>query len=282
MKEVLREEEWYQTSDATTGGLRLYRVHSVVVRKKTPYQQVEILDVEKLGRSLFLDGVLQSAEADEYIYHELLVHPAMVAHPAPERVLVCGMGEGQAVREILRYPTVKEVVGVDIDREVVELCRQHLKGSLTGSPRCRLVFTNAAEYVATCPAGSFDVAVVDVTDDPFGLASTVLSENFFKELYRVLKEKGSVAVQGTSANYAFGGKGFSWLYRMVSGIFPTVLPYVEFIPSYEDLWGFLLCLKGLEGRPLQPFPPDLRYLDEETYRRAFLLPRPLRKALEKE
>lgn len=279
MENVKREEEWYQTSDPTTGGYRVYRVHSVVVKKKTPYQEVVILDLEKLGRSLFLDGVLQSAEADEYVYHELLVHPAMVAHPAPERVLICGMGEGQAVREVLRYPTVKEVVGVDIDREVVELCRQHLKGSLTGSPQCKLVYANAAEYVASCPSSSFDVAVIDVTDDPFGLASTVLSESFFKELYRVLREAGSVAVQGTSANFIFGGKGFAWLYGILSNVFPLVKPYAEFIPSYEDLWGFFLCLKGLEGKPQQAFPPDLRYLDEETYRRVFLLPRPLREAL---
>lgn len=272
------EGGWYKTADVS--GYRLYRVRSVLARRRTPFQRAEILEIERLGRCLFLDGEIQSAEADEFIYHELLVHPAMLVHPAPRRVLVCGAGECMAVREVLRYPQVELVVAVDIDREVVELCLEHLGSGLPADPRCELVFADVAEYVRRYQGEPFDVAIVDVTDEVEGPAGSVHAPGFYKALEGVVASPGAVAVQGTSACSGLRSAGFGNLYRILTQVFGRVLPYTEYIPSFDDLWGFFLCLKGIDdARPRREPPPGLRYYDEEARRRAFSLTRPLRKSL---
>ena len=112
----------------------LYSVERLVAHRKTAHQEAIIADTSAYGRMLFLDGLVQSAEADEAFYHEALVHPALVLHGRPRRVLVGGTGEGAALREILRHRSVERVVSVDLDAEVVALCREHLpqwhRGSL--------------------------------------------------------------------------------------------------------------------------------------------------------
>lgn len=163
--------KWYWMPDI--GGYRVYQVKSVLAARQTPYQKIEIMDIEGWGRCLFLDGDIQSAEVDEFIYHELLVHPGMLAHPAPRRVLICGTGEGKVVREVLRYPSVSRVVAVDIDREVVELCQEYLGRTPLDDPRVELVFTDVARFLQEYREEPFDVAIVDVTDDVVGPASTV-------------------------------------------------------------------------------------------------------------
>ncbi|WP_051276044.1 hypothetical protein [Desulfovirgula thermocuniculi] len=274
----LREEEDY--------GMRFYRVRRVIACRRTPYQKAEVLEVCGLGRCLFLDGRLQSAEADEHVYHELLVHPAVAAHPAPRRILVCGAGECATVREILKHPPVERVVAVDIDREAVELCLAHLGFDRGGAsdPRCELVFTDAAEFVASYRGGPFDVAVVDVTDDPGGPAWTVYTERFYRSLKRVLSEDYAVAVQGTSALPGARGSAFASLYRVLRDVFDRVVPYAEYIPSFEDLWGFFLCTGGRAEAVPPPgrLPRGLRYLDGGALTRAFSLPGAVRRALKGE
>ncbi|HLQ63425.1 MAG TPA: spermidine synthase, partial [bacterium] len=110
----------------TASEVHAHRCGAVIARAQTAYQEVVIQQFDHLGRCLLVDGKIQSAEVDEYIYHELLVHPVMITHPQPRRVLVCGGGEGAPLREILRYRSVESVTMVDIDRELVDLCREHL------------------------------------------------------------------------------------------------------------------------------------------------------------
>jgi len=270
----LREEEPW--------GERRYRLARVLARRRTPYQLVEIAEVPGLGRCLFLDGRIQSAEADERVYHELLVHPAMLAHPSPRRVLVCGAGECATVREVLRHPEVEEVVAVDIDREAVELALGHLgfDGGAARDPRCRLVFADAAEFVREYGGAPFDVAVVDVTDGPAGPAWGVYTRDFYAALKGVLGGTHAVAVQGTSALPGQRGSAFADLYRILRDTFERVIPYVEYIPSFQDLWGFFLCLGGWAsgGQRREP-PPGLEYFDRRAWVRASALPAPVRRAL---
>ena len=102
------------------------RVERVYYSGRTPFQDVVVMEGAAFGRSLILDGKTQSTEVDEFAYHEGLVHPSMIAHPEPKSVFVAGGGEGATIREALRHKTVDRVVMVDIDREVVELCREYL------------------------------------------------------------------------------------------------------------------------------------------------------------
>src|SRR3989338_9191628 len=104
----------------------MHGIDNIVFYKQTQFQQIEILDTKSYGRCLVLDGKMQSSEVDEYIYHEALVHPAMLTHPHPEKVFIVGGGEGATLREILRHKSVKQVLMVDIDQEVVESCKLYL------------------------------------------------------------------------------------------------------------------------------------------------------------
>jgi spermidine synthase len=104
----------------------IVRVKELLVTARTKYQEVQIVDTYDFGRALVLDGYIQSTEADEFMYHETLVHPAMVAHPSPRKVLIVGGGEGATLREVLKHPTVEEAVMVDIDGELIELSKKFL------------------------------------------------------------------------------------------------------------------------------------------------------------
>ena len=110
-----------------SGGISvLFRLDRVVVRARTAYQEVVIAETEAYGRALFIDGLVQSTESDEALYHEPFIHPGMIVHGRPRRVLLGGIGEGACLREILRHASVEEVLAVDIDREIVAICREHL------------------------------------------------------------------------------------------------------------------------------------------------------------
>lgn len=98
----------------------------ILAYKKTPYQEMYIVETGAYGKALVLDGKWQSSVGDEFIYHEALVHPAMVSHPNPENVLILGGGEGATTREVFRWHSVKKAMMVDIDGDVVEACRQYL------------------------------------------------------------------------------------------------------------------------------------------------------------
>lgn len=262
------------------GGYRVYRVKKVLVQRQTPYQKVEILELEEWGKTLFLDGDIQSAELDEFIYHELLVHPAMLAHGHPRRVLICGTGEGRTVEEVLRYPTVEKIVAVDIDREVVELCQAYLGRTGLDDPRVELRYEDVARYLEDYQGEPFDVAIVDVTDDVFGPAGSVHRREFYQILDKALACPGAVAVQGTSAFSGVRSAGFTRLYRILKDVFHPIYPYSEYVPSFDDLWGFFVCLKGLPDLgPRADRPQALRYYDDITCRRVFNLARPLRQEL---
>ena len=117
--------DWY--CESLTPDLALVsRLNKTVFSKETRYQRVDIIDTIPFGRCLVLDGKIQSSEADEFIYHESLVHPAMLCHRNPKNILVIGGGEGATVREVLMHNTVQHVTMVDIDSEVVKLCQTHL------------------------------------------------------------------------------------------------------------------------------------------------------------
>ncbi|MEM2757695.1 MAG: spermidine synthase, partial [Sulfolobales archaeon] len=111
-----------------TAGLK-----NVLVNTKTKYQSVQIVELEEFGKALILDGLIQSSQADEFVYHESLVHPALLTHPNPKKVLIIGGGEGAALREVLKHPTVTNAVMVDIDGELVELSKRYLEEMHNGS-----------------------------------------------------------------------------------------------------------------------------------------------------
>ena len=169
------------------------RIRKVYYSGRTEYQDVVVQDGAAFGMSLVLDGKTQSTEVDEFAYHEGLVHPAMISHPEPRSVFVAGGGEGATLREALRHTTVERVVMVDIDQQVVELCRTHLPKHHAGSfddPRVELVYADALDYLEET-GERFDVVIIDVPDPlEVGPAVMLYTREFYEMVRRAAPRRG--------------------------------------------------------------------------------------------
>ena len=141
-------------------------ITKVLVYKKTAYQEMYIVESGVYGKGLVLDGKWQSCTADEFIYHETLVQTAAVAHQHPQRVLVLGGGEGATIREILRWKSIEKVTMIDIDREVVAACQQHLPEmhqNAFDDPRVELIIADAINILDTT-SEKWDIIISDLSD----------------------------------------------------------------------------------------------------------------------
>ena len=271
-----------------------HRVKKQVFSAQTKFQAVEFLICNGLGEVLILDNKIQSAEFDEYIYHEALVHPAMLAHECPQRVLVLGGGEGATIREVLRYSSVSEVTMVDIDGELVELCKKHLNKWHQNSfydDRCKIIYQDAWDYVKNTQKG-FDVIISDISDPiEGGPATTIYTKDFYKIISRILNPGGLFVTQAVEVLY---GKVeyHTQIYRTVSNVFPVAESYCDYIPSFSSVWGFVIGSKGCSAKQLTSNEitnrirkrkvRNLRYYDGETHQRLFNLPLMVRKKIKKQ
>ncbi|HEV2056252.1 MAG TPA: spermidine synthase [Methylomirabilota bacterium] len=280
---------WYRESGTP------YEYHSFAARSflftgRTAFQEVAILDTQEYGKMLVIDGRTQSAEEDEYIYHEALVHPAMLTHPAPRQVLIIGGGEGASLREVLRYRTVERVVMVDIDRELVELCQKWLPEWHQGAfqdPRVELVFADGKDYIEHTST-TFDVVIVDICDAlEEGPALALYTESFYRGVQRRLAAGGLLVVQAMELS------GLDYVDHVqvrdtLSLVFQVVRSYVTFIPSFWADWGFLIASNSLDPAGVAPdllmdrlrtrgatgvenLAPQLDFYDPDAHVRMFAL-----------
>ena len=271
---------------------QMEQVVQVVYEGDTEYQHVEILDGGAFGRSLVLDGKTQSTEVDEFVYHEALVQPSMIAHPGPRSVFVAGGGEGATVRQALSHGTVERVVMVDIDRKVVELCKRFLPNHHRGAfddPRLELRHEDAFRHLQQS-SERFDVAIIDVPD-PMEAGPAYLL--FTREFYALLKERlnpgGIMVAQAGPTGPAFYEQCFSAVAHTVGGVFPAVYLTEAFVPSFGTVWGFVIGSLGPDPTALKTDDVDraiaervdgeLRYLDGLTLRGMTSVPKYLRDAV---
>ena len=234
--------DWLLDQDSPVDFIALKK-ERVLAAGKTSFQEYEIFENAQWGKTLMLDGRLQSAEIDEFVYHEALVHPAMVAHPDPRRVLVLGGGEGATLREVLRHPPVSQACMVDIDGELVELCRQWLPSFHRGAfddPRTALVFADGRAWLADQPDGSFDVIIVDLPEPlEEGPASLLFSREMYHLVRRKLGPGGLMSVQSGSGNIF--GRLMADINRTLRAVFHKVSAYTAFVTGFMDLYGFHLA-----------------------------------------
>lgn len=239
MKNVILD---HLTSDS---GLWL-RYTRQIVHSKTPFQEVRIVETDSFGRCLLLDGKVQSAQADEFIYHEALVHPAMLCHRKPANVFIAGGGEGATLREVLRHPDVEEVVMVDLDRDVVELCREHLdtwhRGSFEDS-RVTLIHEDARAYLEG-EDRTYDVIILDLSeplDD--GPSYLLFTREFYQLCTSRLSEDGVLVTQAGCPSL-INPLSFHSVTLTLESVFSKVLPFEAFVPSFGSNWGFTLASTG--------------------------------------
>jgi spermidine synthase len=243
-----------------------------VWRGRTAWQDVVIGDSPIYGRTLFLDGELQSASADEHIYHESLIHPAMATvvsesgDAAGLRVLVVGGGEGATVREVLRWgDAVGEVVWVDIDRELVELCEEHLRWAPGVLEDAKVTYFGEDIRVAwERGLGHFDVIVLDLPD-PDGDTGYLYSEAFWNDVRAHLAVGGAVVTHcGPVRPLGNVGEGFQRVRESLERLGGGAGRFYHIgIPSFQGDWGFFLWRREVEGFPSRPpvLPEGLRVVD---------------------
>jgi spermidine synthase len=266
------------------------RFEAVRASGKTLFQEYAFVETREYGRALILDGRLQSTAADEHIYHESLVHPAMAAHPDPRRIFIGGGGEGATLREVLRHRSVTGVRMADIDREVVDLCRAHLTSFHEGAfddPRVELQHRDAR--LAVLDGGLWDVVISDITEPLAGSAAVPLfSRECFAEIHSSLVPDGVFVLQAGSTRLgAFSV--FASVVRTLRAVFPAVYPCQVIVPSFFEPWGFIVALKKagyvlpdreFEKKIRSRLSGPLRWLNQETYEAAFAMDPLRRKDLE--
>ena len=272
--------------------LQAERVERVIFTGDTAYQSVTIQDTACFGRSLVLDDKTQSTEVDEFVYHEALVQPSLISHPGPREVFVAGGGEGATVREVFSHRSVTRAVMVDIDGEVVELCRRHLPNHHRGAfddPRLELHVADALKFLQDTQS-RFDVAIIDVPDPLEGGPAHLLYTREFYELLRErLRPDGMMVAQAGPTGPAFYKQCFSAVANTIATAFPHVTTYEAFVPSFGSTWGFVVGSMGpnpaalsageVDRRIVDRVSGDLRYYDGITHRGMFSLPKYLRAAL---
>lgn len=217
-----------------------FRIVRQLLSQQTPYQQLDVFETVEFGNLMTLDDKVMLTERDEFFYHEMLVHPAMLSHPNPKRVAVIGGGDGGAVREILQHPSVEEVVWVEIDGAVVEASREFfptVSKQALSDPRVSLSIAPGEEILGQY-SDRFDVLIVDSTD-PIGPAVPLFEAPFFKMCQKSLKSDGIYVTQcGTPLYFPDEIHAMSDQLRQV---FESVRFYTGFIPFYPSgLWAYVL------------------------------------------
>ncbi len=242
---------------------------------KTEYQDVALIETEQFGKMLVLDGTVQSTIKDEYVYHEMITHVPMFTHPNPENVLVIGGGDGGAIREIIKHPSVKKAVLVEIDGKVVELSKKYLPEISCGleDERVEVRIEDGIKYVKE-NKDKFDVVMVDSTD-PVGPAVGLFQVEFYRAIYEALKQDGIFVAQTESP--FFHKDLIKGVYEGIDSIFPITRLYLCSIPTYPSgLWSFTMGSKKhdpLESDVLKFVDIDTKYYTKDLHKACFALPK---------
>lgn len=273
---------WFdETFEGTRFGLKVTRT---LYGAQSPYQRIDIFETEAMGRVMTLDDAFMTSERDEALYHELLVHPAMLGAASPRRVLVIGGGDGGTVREVLRHPCVEACVMIELDELVVRACQTHLPtiGTAWDDPRLDVRFADGIDYVKTSDEPPYDVILLDGTD-PVGPGAVLFEHDFFAACKRMLVEGGVLALQ--SETPILLREAFLETQKKLSALFGTVAPYFGAVPLYPSgLWSWTFCSDtrdplAPDGARAEALEPSLRWYNRDVHRAAFAQPSELRRAL---
>ncbi|MDY7019545.1 MAG: polyamine aminopropyltransferase [Chloroflexota bacterium] len=265
-----------------------HSIKGLIYSGRTRYQSVEIIDTGSFEVCLILDGKVQSSSMDEFIYHEALVHPSMLCHPRPEKVFIAGGGEGATLREVLAHNTVKRATMVDIDKEVVDICRRFLPSFHQNSfndPRTDLHFTDARKYLEKSTE-KFDVIIIDLVDPlAEGPARLLYTQEFYQIVKQKLEPQGIMSLQAEPAGW-HDSENFVAIINTLKTIFPVVCPYSVHVPAFTTSWGFACASASITPANLTPeevnvrisarLSKELKSYDGFTHQAMFTLPKHIR------
>ncbi len=224
----------------------VYEVEEILYKGKSKFQELMVFISPDFGRVFVLDNIVQLTERDEFFYHEMLTHIAMHTHPNPEKVVVIGGGDGGTMREVLRHKCVKKAYLVEIDKKVVEISKKYLPFVSSGLDdfRVEIHYVDGAEFIKK--QQDVDVVIVDSTD-AIGMARSLYSEEFFKNIFHCLSYNGLYVTH--SESLGFHREMAIEVQNSLKKIFPIVDLYSFPIPTYPgNWWSFAIGSKKYEPR----------------------------------
>ena len=246
---------------------------------ESEFQQIDILETYEYGRVLVLDGELMITEKDEFIYHEMITHVPMAVHPKVEKVLVIGAGDGGTIRELCRYDNIKQIDMVEVDKDIVRLCKEYMPFTackLT-DPRVFMYFEEGLRFVRG-KKDEYDLIIVDCAD-PFGPAEGLFTREFYGNCFKALKEDGILINQHESPFYNEHRNSVAKAHRHITSVFPLSTVYQCHIPSYPSghwLFGFASKqydpIKDLNEAAWNDLALPVRYYNTDLHKGCFYLP----------
>ena len=255
-------------------GLKLKRG---IFHGQSEFQSVDVVETEAFGRALALEGAWMTSERDEAHYHEMIVHPALTTARRIKRVLVIGGGDGGTVREVLRYPEVEHVTMVELDKLVVDACKEHMPdfGVPWDDKRLHLRFEDGIAYLRNYAGEPYDVILIDGSD-PVGPAEGLYASPFYESAKRCLTPGGVLASQ-TESPIAMADD-FARIVKTLRTSFKRAEPYLVPIPLYPSgMWSFTFASDAIDPLAFddaraQRIEAATRYYNRDIHRAAFAQP----------
>ena len=261
-----------------------FGVTDLLHAEETEFQKLMVVETDTFGRLMLLDGLVMLTERDEFVYHEMISHPALCLHADPRRVLIVGGGDGGTAREVLRHASVEHVDMVEIDGAVVAASRRFFPtvASALDDSRLNVRIEDGLAFVKNAPAGAYDLVLVDSTD-PVGFAEGLFGKDFYQDCVRILADDGILVSQTESPFDAAFQRQISRAHGLLSGLFAHVAFYLAHIPTYPmGTWSFVMASKAKHPRAdfdvdtararLAPFLGEMRYYNADLHAGAFALP----------
>lgn len=279
------DQTWFTEPMDATGtafSLKARRLHE----EQTPYQKIEIWDTDTFGYLMTIDGCTMVSTRDNFLYHEMMSHPALNSHPDPQNVVIVGGGDCGTLSEVLKHPEVKSATQVEIDERVTRLSEKYFPELCTrnADPRATLFFGDGIQWMKDAAPGSIDLIIIDSTD-PVGPAEGLFGKRFYRDCIKALKPDGLLVQQSESPllhlelikemHAAMREAGFAQTHLLH---FPQVI-----YPS--GWWSGSIAMKTaaplaarLDARAIRTL--EARFYNADTHRAAFALPTYVREALE--
>lgn len=246
---------------------------------QSEFQAIDVFESETFGRFLTLDGYMMMTEKDEFIYHEMIVHVPMAVHQHAENILVIGAGDGGVARELSRYKDVVSIDVVEIDEDVVKVCKAYLPQTACGfdDPRVTFYFEDGLKFIRKLD-NCYDLIIVDSTD-PFGPGEGLFSKEFYGNCFKALREDGIMVNQHESPFYPEDAKAMQRAHKRIVESFPISRVYQAHIPTYSSghwLFGFASKryhpIANLRENYWNGLGIETKYYNTKLHQGAFSLP----------
>lgn len=279
-------ELWY-TEQHTPDVRFSIKVTDLLYTNHSGIQQIDVFESREFGRFLTLDGLMMVTEKDEFIYHDMMVHVPMAIKSEARKVLVIGAGDGGTIRELTRYPSIEVIDMVEIDMEVVTVCKKYLPqtASKLEDPRVNIYYEDGLRFIRT-KIDEYDAILVDSTD-PFGPGEGLFTREFYGNCFKALKDDGVLVNQHESPYYNHYANSMKRAHKRIEEYFPICKVYQAHIPTYPSghwLFGFasktLDPVKDLDKAKWENLGIYTRYYNTDIHGGSFSLPTYVKELLE--